>query len=59
MKQRISEKNQTFLVLNDKYCFDLFTFNSRADIMTRYTFNQVRCFFTFSIKILCSNEIHQ
>ena len=29
--------------------FYLLTFNSRADIMTRYTFNQVRCFFTFSI----------
>ena len=44
MEQRNSEKNQKFLVLNDKYFF-LLTFNSRADIMARYTFNQVRCSF--------------
>ena len=24
------------------------TFNSRANVITRYIFNQVRCFFTFS-----------
>ena len=43
MQQRNSEKNQEFLVLNDKFFFlNLLTFNFRADIMTRYTFNQVR-----------------
>ena len=46
MEQRNSEKNQTFLVLNDKYFFCLLTFNSGADIITRYNFNQVRYFFT-------------
>ena len=45
MEQSNSEKNQKFLVLNDKWFFYLLTFNSRADFMTRYTFNQVRCFF--------------
>ena len=45
MEQRNSEKNQKFLVLNDKWFFCLLTFNSRADIITRYNFNQVRCFF--------------
>ena len=47
MEQRNSEKNKIFLVLNDKCFFYLLTFNSSADIMARYTFNQVRCFFTF------------
>ena len=43
MKQRNSEKNQKFLVLNDKRLFfNLLNFNFRADIMARYTFNQVR-----------------
>ena len=28
--------------------FYLLTFNSRADIITRYNCNQVRCFFTFN-----------
>ena len=32
--------------------FYLLTFNFRADIMTRNTFNQVRCFFTFSIDFM-------
>ena len=45
MEQNNSEKNQKFLVLNDKFFFYLLTFNSRADFMTRYTFNQVRYFF--------------
>ena len=49
MEQRNSEKNQKFLVLNDKWLFGSLTFNSRADIITRYKFNQVRCFFTFGI----------
>ena len=44
MEQRNSEKNQKFLILNDKWFFCLLTFNSRADIITRYNFNQVRCF---------------
>ena len=48
MEQRNSEKNQKFLVLNDKCFFCLLTFNSRADIITRYNFNQVRFFFTFN-----------
>ena len=42
MEQRNSEKNQKFLVLNDKWFFCLLTFNSRADIISRYNFNQVR-----------------
>ena len=45
MEQRNSEKNQKFLILNDKWFFCLLTYNSRADIITRYNFNQVRCFF--------------
>ena len=46
MEQRNSEKNQTFLVVNDKcFFFYLLTFNSRADILTRYTFHEVRYFF--------------
>ena len=49
MEQRNSDKNQKFLALMTNVFFYLLTFNSRADIMTRYTFNQVRCFFTFSI----------
>ena len=32
--------------------FQLLTFNFRADVMTRYTFNQVRCFFTLSIDFM-------
>ena len=48
MERRNSEKNQKFLVLNDKWLFYLLTFNSRADIITRYNCNQVRCFFTFN-----------
>ena len=53
MEQRNSEKNLTSLVPNDKWFFSyLLTFYSRADIMTRYTFNEVRCFFTFSIYIV-------
>ena len=32
--------------------FCLLTFNSRADIISRYNFNQVRCFFTFSIDFM-------
>ena len=49
MEQRNSEKNQKkFLVLNDKWRFCLLTFNSRADIITSYNFNQVRCFFTLN-----------
>ena len=32
--------------------FYLFTFNFRADIMTKYAFNQVRSFFTFSIDFM-------
>ena len=30
----------------------LFTFNSRADIINRYNFGQVRCFFTFNIDFM-------
>ena len=53
MEQRNSEKNQKFLVLNEKcFFFCLLTFNSRADIISRYNFNQVRCFFTFSIDFM-------
>ena len=53
MKQRNSEKNQKFLVLNDKRLFfNLLNFNFRADIMARYTFNQVRWFFTSSIDFI-------
>ena len=48
MEQRNSEKKQNFLVLNDKWFFCLLTFNSRADITTRYNFNQARCFFIFN-----------
>ena len=44
MEWRNSEKNQKFLVLNDKWCFCLLTFNSWADIITRYNFNQVSVF---------------
>ena len=36
IEQMSSEKNQTFLVLNEKCFFCLLTFNSRADIITRY-----------------------
>ena len=42
MEQTNSEKNQKFLVLNDKCFFYLLTFSSRADMITIYTFNQVR-----------------
>ena len=47
MEQRNSEEIK-FLALNEKCFFLLVDFDSRADIMTRYTFNQVRRFFTFS-----------
>ena len=46
MEQKNFEKNQKFLVLlmtNVFFC--LLTLNSRADIITRHNFNQVRCFF--------------
>ena len=56
MEQRNSEKNQKSLVLNDKCFFYLFTFNSRADIMTKYTFNQVRCFFMGKIPVKYMND---
>ena len=36
MKQRNSEKNRKFLVLKDKWFFYLFTFNSKADVMTKW-----------------------
>ena len=53
MEERNYEKNQKCLVLGDKwFFFYLFTFDSRADIMTKYTFNQVRCFFTFSVDFM-------
>ena len=53
MEQRNSEKNQKFLVLNEKCFFYLLTFNSRPDIITRYNFNQVRCcFFAFNIDFM-------
>ena len=46
MEQSNSEKSQKFLVLNDKWLFFYsLTFDSRADFMATYTFNQVRCFF--------------
>ena len=45
-------KKQKFLVLNGKWFFCLFTFNSRADIITRYNFDQVRCFFIFNIDFM-------
>ena len=41
-------KKSKLLVLNHKWFFCLLTFNSRTDIITRYNFNQVRCFFTFN-----------
>ena len=44
MGQGNSEKNQNLLAMNDKLFFYLLTFNSKADIMNRYTFNQVRFF---------------
>ena len=38
-------EKQKFLVLNDKWLFlCLLTFISREDIITRYNYNQVRCF---------------
>ena len=49
MEQRNSEKNRKFLALNEKCFFCLLTFNSRVDIISRYNFSQVRCFFTFRI----------
>ena len=43
MQQKNSEKNQKILILN--VFFWLLDFNSRADIITRYNFNQVGWFF--------------
>ena len=62
MEQKNSEKNQKFLVLNDKWFFCLLTFSSRADMTTRYNFNKVRCFFTFDRfhgLIGCTSKIHE
>ena len=52
MEHKNCEKNQKFLVLlmtNVFFC--LLTLNSRADIITRHNFNQVRCFFTVSMDV--------
>ena len=43
------KKNQKFLVMSDKCFFCLFTFNCRADIITRYKFDHVRCLFLYLI----------
>ena len=48
----ILRKIKKFWYWTTNVFFYLLTFNSRADIMTRYTFNQVRCFFTFMEKNL-------
>ena len=48
----ILKKNQKFLVLTDKWFFCLFTFNSRADFITRYNFDQVRCFLAFNMNFM-------
>ena len=47
MEQRDSEEKKYFWYLR-QMVFLLVDFNSRADIITRYNFNQVRCFFTFN-----------
>ena len=52
IEQRISRKNQKLLALKDKCFFFLLIFNSKAYIMTRYIFNEVRCFFTFHIDFM-------
>ena len=52
MEQRNFEKNQVFGTVNGKWYFWLLTFSSRADIITRCNFNQVRFFFTFSIDFM-------
>ena len=62
MEQRSSEKNQKFLVLNDKWFFCLLTFYSRADIITRNNLNQFRCFFNFNryhVLIGYTSKIHE
>ena len=58
MEQQNFEKHQMFFVLNDKWLiFCFFTFNSRANIIIRYNFNEVRCyilhcFFVFKIDLM-------
>ena len=48
MEKRNSEKKQ--VCGNEcQFFFLLVDFDFRADIMTKYTFNQIRCFFTFRI----------
>ena len=53
MEQSNFEKNQTVL-FGTEWFFYLLTFNFGANFMTRYTFNQVRCFFLhlFSIDFM-------
>ena len=46
------EKSKVFGTVNYKWFFGLLTFNSKADIITRYNFNQVRCFFTLSLDFM-------
>ena len=58
MEQRNSEKSQKFLNRMTDGWFYLLTFNSRADIMTSYTFNQVRYFLHLAL-ISWSNGIHE
>ena len=38
--------------MTNGFFFYLLTFNFRADIMTKYNFNQVRWFLTFSIDFM-------
>ena len=48
----ILRKIKGFWYLMRNVFFCLLTFNSRADIISRYNFSQVRCFFTFSIDFM-------
>ena len=43
-KEEFWEKSKGFGSVNDKWFFWLLTFNSGADIITRYNCNQARCF---------------
>ena len=54
LNREILKKNQKLSVLSDKWgFFCLLTFNSRAGIITRYNFDEVRCFFfTSSIDLM-------
>ena len=55
MEQSNSEKNPKFLALlmTNDFFYCLLNFDSRADILTKYNFNEARCFFlTFSIDFM-------